>query len=226
MAPLMSSRVAAAESAIDVQRARQYFEEARTLAQKDAGKLWGQSLAGPLLFADRKSRQVVANQRDGEGLLRADGEVFVGRLPDRLPFANTTVTWAGVKWTMVVWPPYEDTTERGALLMHESWHRIQDRLGLPASGPSNKHLDTMDGRLWLQLEWRALAAALAGEGERRRSAIEDALVFRAHRRGLFKSAAEEERSLEMHEGLAEYTGVRLCGLVERDLPALVVRKLG
>jgi hypothetical protein len=227
LAAKKSGRAAAggAVPAIDVSRARQYFGEARALAQKDAGKLWGQSLAGPLLFADRKSRQVVANQRDAEGLLQPDGDVFVGRLPDRQPIANTTVTWVGVKWTMVGWPPYEDATERGALLMHESWHRIQDQLGLPASGPANKHLDTMDGRLWVQLEWRALAAALSADGDRRRSAIEDALAFRAHRRGLFKTAAEEERSLEMHEGLAEYTGVRLCGLAERDLPAVVVRKL-
>lgn len=217
--------VVAAEPAIDAQHARQYFEEARILAQKDAGKLWGQSLAGPLIFADPKTRQVVANQRDAEGLLKADGDVFVGRLPDRQPVANTGVDWAGVRWTMVAWPPPQDATERGILLMHESWHRIQDRLGLPASGPANKHLDTMNGRVWLQLEWRALAAALAAEGDRRRSAIEDALVFRVHRRGLFKTAAEEERSLEMHEGLAEYTGVRLCGLAERDLPAVVIKKL-
>src|SRR5436190_23048533 len=87
----------AAEPAIELRRARQYFDEARALAQKDGGKLWGQSLAGPLLFADRKSRQVVANERDPEGLLQANGDVFVGQLPDRQPIANSSLTWAGVK---------------------------------------------------------------------------------------------------------------------------------
>src|SRR5437588_12387913 len=91
----IAAPLGAAEPAINVHRARQYFDEARALAQKDAGKLWGQSLAGPLLFADRKSRQVVANQRDMEGLLQADGDVFVGRLPDRQPVANNAVSWVG-----------------------------------------------------------------------------------------------------------------------------------
>jgi hypothetical protein len=102
--------------------------------------------------------------------------------------------------------------------MHESFHRIQDDLGLPAHNPGNNHLDTLDGRVWLQLEWRALSEALIREGDGRRRAAEDALMFRAHRRSLFASAADEERALEMNEGLAEYTGYRLCGLPEGVLP--------
>ena len=124
----LTNLAGAAEPAIDVRLARQYFDEARALAGKDAGKLWGQSLAGPLLFADRKTRQVVANERDTEGVLQPDGHIFLGRLPDRQSIANTGMNWAGVRWTMVIWPPPQDATERGILLMHESWHRIQDRL--------------------------------------------------------------------------------------------------
>src|SRR5207302_4350398 len=79
-----------------------------------------------------------------------------------------------------------------------------------------RHLDTLEGRYWLQLEWRALRAALLREGDDRRTAIEDALRFRGYRRSLFKEAATEERALEMHEGLAEYTGVKLCGLTDAE----------
>ena len=113
---------------------------------------------------------------------------------------------------MVIWPLPSDANVRGVLLMHESWHRIQDRVGFPGSAPKNEHLDTPEGRYWLQLEWRALAAALERDGEGRRRAIEDALVFRARRRQVFPAAAKQERLLEMHEGAAEYTGVKLCGL--------------
>jgi hypothetical protein len=97
------------------------------------------------------------------------------------------------------------------MLMHELWHRRQAELGFPASGAANHHLDTREGRVWLQLEWRALATALASRGPGRRRAAADALVFRARRRTLFPVAAAEEREMEMHEGLAEYTGVRLSG---------------
>src|SRR5713226_2210476 len=72
-------------------------------------------------------------------------------------------------------------------------------------------LDTRDGRLWLQLEWRALAAALTSRGKQRRRAIADALLFRAYRRAIFPQAASEECEMELHEGLAEYTGVKLSG---------------
>src|SRR5262249_46133969 len=96
------------------------------------------------------------------------------------------------------------------------------------------HLDTLEGRIWLQLEWRALAAALrdarralAADGRHdeaartaataeRDGAIGDALLFRRARRALLPGAAEPERKLEMNEGLAEYTGLRLCGLSDAD----------
>src|SRR5260370_10305945 len=52
----------------------------------------------------------------------------------------------------------------------------------------------------------------------------DALVFRAVRRTIFPQDASEERGMEMHEGLAEYTGVKLSGspnlnqyVVDKDL---------
>lgn len=196
---------------IDLARAKRYFDEAKTLCEADGGRLWGVSLCGPLLFADPRTRTVVANQRDGEGLLKEDQGVFVGTLPSNVNIAYTAVEWAGVKWTMILWPLPDDTFERGRLYAHESWHRIQDQLGLPSAGPSNAHLDTLEGRFWLQLEWRALKAALTDRGPQRRRATEDALTFRAVRRSLFPDADAEESALEMHEGLAQYTGVRLSG---------------
>jgi RNA polymerase sigma factor (sigma-70 family) len=205
--------------------ARQYFQEAQALWGKDHGILWGTSLQGPLMFADPSTRRVVANQADPEGNLKATGGIFVGHLPNEVGIANTSVNWAGVRWVMFVWPLPADKYERANLLMHESWHRVQEKIGLPPAGPSNKHLDTMAGRLWFQLEVRALAAALSQAGPARRSAVADALTFRAARRAAFKEAATEERALEMHEGLAEYTGTRLCGLQEADLRAYLKKRL-
>jgi hypothetical protein len=204
--------VRAEQRPIDLTLAAQYFDEAKALARKDNGRLWDVSLDGPLLFVDAASRMVVANQADRKSRLAKKGNVFVGQLPVGLNVANTAIDWAGVHWTMVAWPLPADKNTREILLLHESWHRIQDQVGFPGASPKNDHLDTPEGRYWLQLEWRALVAALGREGDERRRAIEDALVFRARRRQLFRRAAKQERLLEMHEGVAEYTGVKLCGL--------------
>jgi len=201
--------VLAQSSPIDATLASQYFREAQVLCSRDNGKLWGVSLCAPVLFVDRKTRTVVANQADKEGILIKDGNVFVGKLPTKVNIANTATEWAGVKWTMVIFPLPEDKIRRANLMAHEMWHRVQEGIGFPSSGAANNHLDSRDGRIWLQLEWRALAAALTNPGKQHRQAMADALLFRAHRRTLFPQAALEEREMEMHEGLAEYTGVKL-----------------
>lgn len=205
--------------------ALKYLREAEALCQKDGGRLWGISLAGPLIFVEPKTRRVYANQADPEGKLKQDGEIYVGELPAAVHAANYSVKWAGVQWTMVIWPLPEDANDRRVLLMHESWHRIQSRLGFPPTGPENPHLDTFDGRYWLQLEWRALARALSERGEGQRHAILDALMFRQHRRNLCQNSARSERELEMHEGLAQYSGVALSGLSEEQRRLYVVKLL-
>ena len=74
---LPQTRVLAQQPAIDTALAYQYFQEADALCRRDNGKLWGISLCGPMLFVDRKSRTVVANQADREGILTKSGNVFV-----------------------------------------------------------------------------------------------------------------------------------------------------
>lgn len=196
---------------IDLAQARRAFEEARAGSDLDAGRLWGVRLYGPMIFVDPQSRFVVANEGDVEGRLAPRDGLFVGTLSPEEPIANTAVTWAGKKWTMVMWPLPENRYARTRLLLHESFHRVQEALHLPGANPANNHLDTPEGRAWLRLEWRALAEALIRRGEERRRAAEDALVFRAYRRSFAPRAAEEERALELNEGLAEYTGLKLSG---------------
>jgi hypothetical protein len=197
---------------IDLNLAKNYFDEARRLAEADGGKLWGKSLAGPLLFVEPRTRYAVANQADAEKKLSPFGGVFVGSLPASVPLANTACRWAGTHWSMVLWPLPSDSAERSVMLMHESWHRIQADVGLPAKDPTNGHLDTLPGRYWLQLEWRALRRALSSTGDEQSRALGDALRFREFRRGLFKTARIDENGLELNEGLAEYTGLKLSGL--------------
>lgn len=207
---LFASDSLANADAIDASIAKKYFAEAKVLSDADGGMLWGIPLYGPMIFADPHTRQAVGNQPDAEGRLAEREGVFVGKLPDAVNISNTAIHWAGVKWTMVVWPLPKNEVSRAELMIHELWHRVQDDLGIAMSNPSSAHMATADGRIWMQLEWRALRKALGASGSDERSAIEDALAFRGYRRSLFPDKVGEENALEMNEGLAEYTGVVLA----------------
>lgn len=208
---------ARAQGGIDTATARLYFEELRQLGEADAGRLWGRRVDGPMLLADPASRSVVANEPDPEGLLKRAGGVWAGTLPPGFVIANTATSFGGKRWSMVMWPVSDSRYARRRILMHESFHRIQGDLGIPMANPSNSHLGTAEGRIWTRLEWRALTEALLRSGEERRRAIRDALVFRARRQSVSAAAAEDERALELNEGLSEYTGLALSGLPRRAL---------
>lgn len=215
----------AAADGIDRAQARAAFEEAKALAAADGGALWHRSLDGPMAFFDPATREIAANQADPEGRLVAKDGVFVGTLPEEVAAANTAIDWAGVRWTMILWPLPESRYVRGRLLLHESFHRIQDELHLPAASPANAHLDSLEARIDLALEFRALSEALLHADQARATAIADAAAFRRHRQSLAPTAAAEERALERNEGLAEYTGWRLCGLPASALPSRVAARL-
>jgi hypothetical protein len=206
-----SGAVRAGDEPIDLALAARYFAEARDVCARDGGSHWGVRLDGPMLFVDPRTRGAVANAPDAEGRLAAERGVWAGSVPASMPIANMAITWSGVRWTMILWPLPSDATWRASLMAHELYHRVQHALGLPARNPSNEHLDGLDGRYLLQLEWRALDRALEARGVRRREAVRDALVFRARRRSLLPGTAPEERALELNEGLAEYTGCALAG---------------
>lgn len=211
---------AAQSSTIDTKLAAQYFQQLQQTSDRDGGKMWGLPLYGPIMFVDPRSGNIVANQADLEHKLVAQGGVFVGKLPNEMTAANTATDWAGVHWTMVIWPVSELRQPRERLLLHECFHRLQKKLGLPARDAVNAHLDELNGRIWIQMEWRALERALRTSGPAQREAITDALLFRAYRRSFFPAAAMNEAALELNEGLAEYTGVKLSSA---DLQETVVR---
>jgi hypothetical protein len=187
---------------VDPARAEAYFSEARLLCERDGGALWGVSLCGPMAIADAATQTLATTEPQ-------PNEPW----PRALGYANTAIEWGGQRWSTYVWSfiSADDSVGRGTLFMHELFHRVQPELALMAFGAGNTdHLDTLDGRYWLQLEWRALAAALAGEGAARRQAIADAAAFRLARRSLVSElAASTENADEIREGLAQYTGVVL-----------------
>jgi hypothetical protein len=199
-----------AQAAADPDAAAKIFDEAKAICERDAGALWGKTLCGPLMLVDPTDLSIIANQRDGGGALKPAGAYFTGILPRNEIVANTTVHWSGTRWSEILWPLPDDDAKRHVLIAHELFHRIQQDLNMAQRDGGNHHLDTLEGRYLLQLEWRALAKALDATSEAERiTAIGDALLFRGQRYRLFAQAASEEAALELHEGVSEYTGVRL-----------------
>jgi hypothetical protein len=181
---------------VDQQRAAAYFKEAAALCARENGRIWGQSLCGPMVFTDPVTHTTATNQAPPDA-----------KPPAMLGFANSAIDWGGTRWSTYVWQGIPtDEHARGRLMMHELFHRIQPDLGLFVREGRNEHLDTLHGRYWIELEWRALAGALAASGPARTTAIRDALAFRAARRKQFPAAAVNEGLLEINEGLAQYTG--------------------
>ncbi|HVJ27494.1 MAG TPA: hypothetical protein VM493_08110 [Vicinamibacterales bacterium] len=189
--------VVPAAGQVDQARAEQYFKEARALCERDGGRLWGVSLCGPMIIADATTGTIATSQ-----------PAPVGDRPRELGLVNAPLQWGGITWSAYVWQmiPKDDQAARGRLFMHELFHRIQPGLGLMApSAGENSHLDSLEGRYWMRLEWRALAGALGASGAARTSAIADALAFRAARHQRFPGAAAEEHAVDINEGIATYT---------------------
>jgi hypothetical protein len=193
---------------IDLLQAREAFAEGERLSLADGGRLWGRPLYGPMCLVDPKTRYVVANEPDGKGLLHEEGGLYVGGPHEGSHVANAPAEWGGKRWAMLRWPLPADPPSRRVLLARELFRRLQPDLQLDVVEQPNDDLETPTGRLYLQLEWRALAGALITTGKEQDVRLHDALEFRAHRHEQFGSA-RAEASLEIEEGLAEYTGIAL-----------------
>jgi hypothetical protein len=206
-----------AAAQVDPQRAEAYFTEAAAICQRDGGRLWGVSLCGPMVFADVRTRTLATNQP------RPAGE-----WPRVLGFTNAPLEWGGSRWAAYMWDfttALPTPRARREFMLHELFHRIQPDLGLITLSGQNAHLDTIEGRVWLRLEWRALARALAQSGDDRKRAVSDAAAFRLTRRSQFANAAENERVEEIREGLAQYTGTVATAASDAEAAASAIDSL-
>jgi hypothetical protein len=195
---------------VDPQRAQAYFNAAQALCERDAGRLWGVPLCGPMVIGDMRTQTFATSQPPPDA-----------PRPPLAGLVNAPIQWGGVTWVSYAWEDLANATpqRRNEILLHELFHAVQPQLGLFVGLLENEHLDAVDGRYWLQLEWRALARALGSSGAQRAAAVRDALTFRQARRRIFPSAAETERALEINEGIASYTGTVLAASSRADATA-------
>jgi hypothetical protein len=195
---------------VDQQRAQAYFKEAQALCERDGGRLWGVSVCAPMVIGDARTQTFATSQPPPDG-----------PRPRLAGLMNTPIQWGGVTWILYAWEDLVNATpqRRNEIMLHEMFHGVQARLGLAVGILENEHLDVLDGRYWLELEWRALARALRASGVERNAAVRDALAFRQARRRIYPAAAENERGLEINEGTASYAGTVLAASSRADATA-------
>lgn len=197
---------------IPLDLAKNYFDKLKEICDNDNGNLWKKNLYSPLLIIDPETLVVVANEPDNEGILVKQGNVYVGKFSENAIVANSTTEFGGRDWSMVAWPLPDDETERNMLLSHEMFHYQQSLLNMVSEtdmGYDNSHMDMLDARVSIQLEWNSLVKALKSEEPQREEAIRDALIIRSDRRNQF-SSGDNENKFEISEGLADYTMYKLC----------------
>jgi hypothetical protein len=210
---------------VDQQRAQEFFNEAQALCERDGGRLWGVSICAPMVIGDARTRTYATSQPSPD----APRPNLIGLLNGPIQWGDTM--WAAMTWeTISGWPPRTSAET----FLHESFHIVQLSKGIaapdrgrlaPGMRSENEHLDAVDGRYWLRLEWRALARALRESGEARSRAVSDALAFRHARLARYPEHVVSEYIIDINEGLASYTGVVLAAPSTEDANARALELL-
>ena len=197
---------AAAVAQVDQQRAQEYFKEAQALCERDGGRLWGVSICAPMVIGDARTQTFATSQPPP-----------AAPRPRLIGLLNGPIQWGDTMWAALTWDTIAaQKPGHRNMFLHESFHIVQMRLGLGVGTDAAEHLDSLDGRYWMRLEWRALARALRESGEARALAVREALAFRQARHTRFPDKVETERALHINEGLASYTGTVLTAPSETD----------
>jgi hypothetical protein len=198
------------DSYFTTEKATKYFRSIEEICNRDNGKLWGQNLYGPIMFVDRTSRRIVANQPDAEGLLKGKDGIYTGLYPKELIINNAPVKFGGTQFAMAPLPAEEDDYRIKTRAIHSLFHLYQEGTGIASESFNLKNMDEKEARLWIKLEWKALRKALSSSVEERKLTIRDALIFRGSNRELYNKVASDENRFETYEGLATFTYTLLC----------------
>lgn len=188
-----------------------FFNEIKA-ATKKSYNLWNKDLYEAILLVDPQTRQIFANEPDTADMLRPNGNIYSGILPDNINVSNTSINWNGKRWAMIMLPLPQNKQDRISLLAHELFHRAQPSLEFALYNTENNHLNQKDGRVYLRLELEALKKAVQSLSEKElQQHLTNALTFRKYRNTLYVRSDTTENQLELNEGIAEFTGAIISG---------------
>ncbi len=197
-------------SYLTAEKALSYFRQVEEACNRDNGKLWGSNLFGPVMFVDRNTRKITANQPDRDGLLKLRDGVYTGAYPRERLINNIAVDFGGTLFAMAPLPFEEDEFRIVTRALHSLYHRYQTVSGYPTQPFNTPNMDEKNARLWLKLEWNALRKAIETEGEEKVQTLRDALIFSGSKREHYPRYADDEIRFENYEGMATFTYLLLA----------------
>ncbi|WP_438422661.1 hypothetical protein [Aquimarina macrocephali] len=204
--------------------ARKTFSDIESLLKIDNGKFWNKQLYGPIILVNPKTRVFFSNENNATKKFKQINSIFSDTLPKHINIANTAINWDNKRWSMVILPLPDDKTSRDNLVIHELFHRVQPEIGFDSlQEQSNGHLDTYTNRILLKLELEALKSALSSKNEIKQH-LKNALTFRKIRQN-DEQKKEAENSLEINEGLAEFTGIMLSGRDKNEMKIHLINSI-
>lgn len=213
------------ESYFTSDKALQYFRQLEAVCNEDNGRLWGQNLYGPLMYVDRTTRRIVANEPDKEGLLKQKDGIYTGSYPKELIINNTAITYGGKLFGMAPLPNEDDEYRILSRGLHCLFHRFQNTINYNFSGYNTPNMEERRARIWLKLEWSALRKAIESEGEAQKVAIRDALIFREANHELYQQFVTDEIRFENYEGLATFTSIKLAAKSHEEFNTRLMENL-
>jgi hypothetical protein len=193
------------ETYFTAEKATACFKDIEETCNRDGGKLWGKNLYGPLMFVDRNSRLIIANQPDKEGLLKLKDGIYTSLFPREDIITTTTISFGGTLLGITPLPIEEDYYRIKTRGIHALFHSFQKTEGINPENFNILIMDEEEARLWMKLEWKALKKAIDSEGEEQTLAIRDALIFRGSNRESYPKYADLGTRFETYEGLATFT---------------------
>ena len=208
----------------DLKEIESILKETKALCFKDNGILWGRTLDVPVLLIDKENGKIYSNKNSKKLELLSYNDIYTGTLPDFVDVIKGPAKIGNQIWAVIPLPLPEDKIERQCIIIHEAFHCVQPEIDLKPKPYNNNHMDEMEARFWLKLEWKALELALQSEGENKKQAITDAICFRHYRRALYSKCNGCENRFEIYEGMAEYTAQKICRN-DKDLKAYLQNQL-
>lgn len=195
-----------------------YLEEVKQ-ATKAHEDLWNLNIYSSILLVNPQTRELIANEQDANGVLKKEGELYTGVLPQEINIGNTAIEWSGTRWAMFIMPIIpKEKLRRLTLFAHELFHQAQPSLGFNVKESNNSHLDAKEGRVYLRLELEALKASVkSSSDEMLNEHLTNAIAFRRYRNELFPNSETFENLMEINEGLAEYTGQMISEINKEEL---------
>jgi hypothetical protein len=222
---LISCKGKKTETYFTPEKATKYFIDIKDICDRDSGRLWGKNLYGPIMFVERTSRIIIANTQDSQGILKAKDNIYTGVYPKELILNNVPVNFGGTLFAMSPLPLEEDNYRIKTRAIRGLFHRFQESKGIVASSFNVSNMDEKEARLWIKLEWKALRKALNSQGDEKKLAIRDALIFRGSNRELYQNFAVDENRFENFEGLATFTYTLLCTGSQSEFKARLFENL-